>query len=75
MWSAKGCPDCIVCGTVRLHNNSLVTVPVFDTKRMIISLLSDPSVMIKRTLQKGIMCLLVKLTIILLIRNMGGAHW
>jgi hypothetical protein len=31
--------------TVRLHNNSLVTVPVFDTKHMIISFLSDPSVM------------------------------
>jgi hypothetical protein len=35
-------------GTVRLHNNSLVTVPVFDTKRMKISLLSDPSVMNKK---------------------------
>ena len=30
-------------GTVRLHNNTLVTVLVFDTKRMIISLLTDPS--------------------------------
>ena len=30
-------------GTVRLHNNTLVTVPVFDTKHMIISLLTDPS--------------------------------
>ncbi len=43
-------------GTVRLPNNSFVTVPVFDTKHMIISLLSDPSVMNKKTLQKGIMC-------------------
>jgi hypothetical protein len=43
-------------GTVRLHNNTVVTVPVFDTKHMIISLLTDPSVMNKRTLQKGIMC-------------------
>jgi hypothetical protein len=32
-------------GTVRLHNNSLVTVPVFDTKHIIISLLTDPDVM------------------------------
>jgi hypothetical protein len=31
-------------GTVRLHDNTLVTVPVFDTKHMIISLLTDPSV-------------------------------
>jgi hypothetical protein len=35
---------------------TLVTVPVFDTKHMIISLWSDPSEMKKRTLQKGIMC-------------------
>ncbi len=28
-------------GTVRLHNNTLVTVPVFNTKHMIFSLLSD----------------------------------
>ncbi len=28
-------------GTVRLHNNSLVTVPVFDTKHMIISLMNE----------------------------------
>ncbi len=33
-------------GNVRLHNNSLVTVPVFDNKHMIVSLLSDQSVMI-----------------------------
>jgi hypothetical protein len=31
-------------GSVILHNNTLVTVPVFNTKHMIISLLSDPSV-------------------------------
>lgn len=44
-------------GTVRLHNNSLVTVPVFDTKHMIISLLSDPSVMNKKNFTEGyIMC-------------------
>jgi hypothetical protein len=42
-------------GTVRLHYNSLVTVPVFDTKHMIISLLSGSSIMMKRPLQKGIM--------------------
>jgi hypothetical protein len=34
-----------ISGTVRLHNNSLVAVPVFFTKHMIISLLTDPSVM------------------------------
>jgi hypothetical protein len=40
-------------GAVRLHNNSLVTVPVFDTKHMIISLLSDPSVMNKNNFAEG----------------------
>ncbi len=30
-------------GNVKLHNNTLVTVPVFDIKHMIISLLSDPN--------------------------------
>ncbi len=30
-------------GTDKLHNNTLVTVPFFDTKKMIISLLSDQS--------------------------------
>ncbi len=34
-------------GTVKSHNKSLVTVHVFGTKHMIISLLSDPSVMNK----------------------------
>jgi hypothetical protein len=40
-------------GTVRLHNGSLVTVPVFDTKQMIISLLSDPSVMNEKNFAEG----------------------
>ncbi len=40
-------------GNVRLHNNSLVTVPVFDTKHMTISLLSDPSVMNKKNFAEG----------------------
>jgi hypothetical protein len=40
-------------GSVRLHNNSLVTVPVFDTKHMIISLLSDSSVMNKKNFAEG----------------------
>jgi hypothetical protein len=39
--------------TVRLHNSSLVTVPVFDTNHMIISLLSDPSVMNKKNFAEG----------------------
>ncbi len=34
-----------VNGTVRLHNDSLVTVPIFDAKHMITSLLTDPSLM------------------------------
>jgi hypothetical protein len=38
----------LINDTVRLHNNSLVTVPVCDTKHMIISLLSDPSEMSKK---------------------------
>ncbi len=29
-------------GTIRLHNDALATVPVFDRKHMIISLLTDP---------------------------------
>jgi hypothetical protein len=40
-------------GTVRLHNNTLVTVPVFDTKHMIISLLTDPSVINKKNFAEG----------------------
>jgi hypothetical protein len=40
-------------GTIRLHNNMLVTVSVFDTKHMIISLLSDPSVMNEKNFAEG----------------------
>jgi hypothetical protein len=40
-------------GTVKLHNNTLVTVPVFDTKHMITSLLSDPSVMNEKNFAEG----------------------
>jgi hypothetical protein len=40
-------------GTVRLHDNTLVTVPFFDTKHMIISLLTDPSVMNKKYFAGG----------------------
>jgi hypothetical protein len=39
-------------GTVRLHDNT-VTVPVFDTKHMIINLLTDPSVMNKKNFAEG----------------------
>jgi hypothetical protein len=42
-----------IIGTVRLHGNSLVTVPVFDTKHMIISLLSYPSVINKKSFAEG----------------------
>jgi hypothetical protein len=42
-------------GTARLHDDSLVTVPVFETKHMImiISLLSDPSVINKKNFAEG----------------------
>jgi hypothetical protein len=40
-------------GTVKLHNNTLVTVRVFDTKHMIISLLSDPSVINEMNFAEG----------------------
>ncbi len=40
-------------GTVRLYYNSPVTVPVFDTRHMIISLLSDPSVMDEKNFAEG----------------------
>jgi hypothetical protein len=41
-------------GTVRLHDNSaLVTVPVFDTKHMIIRLLSDQSAMNEKNFAEG----------------------
>ncbi len=39
--------------TVKLHNNTLVTVPVFDIKAMIISLLSDNSLMDKNNFAEG----------------------
>jgi hypothetical protein len=39
--------------TVGLHNNSLVTVLVFDTKHMIITLLLDPSVMNEQNFAEG----------------------
>jgi hypothetical protein len=32
-------------GTVQLHYDTSVTVPLFDTKQMIISMLTDPSLM------------------------------
>ncbi len=38
---------------VRLHDNSYVTVPVFDTKEMIISLLTDPSIMTNSNYTEG----------------------
>jgi hypothetical protein len=38
---------------VKLHNNTLVTVPVFDIKAMIISLLSDNSLMDKNNFAEG----------------------
>jgi hypothetical protein len=40
-------------GTVRLPDNTLVTAPVFDTKHMIISLLTDPSVMNEKNFAEG----------------------
>jgi hypothetical protein len=40
-------------GTVRLHNNSLVSVPVFNTKHILISLLLDSSVMNKKNFAEG----------------------
>ncbi len=43
----------LLLGEHVLHNNTLVTVPVFDTKHMIISLLSDPSVMNKKNFAEG----------------------
>jgi hypothetical protein len=38
---------------VRLHDNSYVTVPVFDTKELIISLLTDPLLMTDSNFAKG----------------------
>jgi hypothetical protein len=40
-------------GTVRLYNSTLVTVPVFDTKHMIISLLSEPSIINEKIFAEG----------------------
>ncbi len=40
-------------GTVKLHDNTLVTVPVLNTKHMIISSLSDPSLMNKKNFAEG----------------------
>jgi hypothetical protein len=40
-------------GTVRLHNDTLVTVPVFDAKHMIKSLLTDPSLMKESNFAEG----------------------
>ena len=39
--------------TVRLHNNSLITVPVFDAQNMIKSLLSDTSLMKESNFAEG----------------------
>ena len=39
--------------TVRLHDNTNVTVPVFDTKAMIISLLTDTSIMTQSNFAEG----------------------
>jgi hypothetical protein len=36
-----------------LHNNTLVTIPVFDTKHMIISLLTDSSLTIEKNFAEG----------------------
>jgi hypothetical protein len=40
-------------GTVRLHDNTLVTVLIFDTKHMIISILTDPSVLNEKNFAEG----------------------
>jgi hypothetical protein len=42
-----------VNGTVRSHDNTLVTVPNFDTKHMITSLLTDPSVRNEKYFAEG----------------------
>jgi hypothetical protein len=41
---------------VRLHDDSYVTVPVFDTKEMIISLSTDPLLMTDSNFCKRIQC-------------------
>ena len=40
-------------GIVQLHDNTPVTVPVFDTKQMIISMLTDPSLMNPNNFAEG----------------------
>jgi hypothetical protein len=40
-------------GIVKLHNKTFATVPVFDTKQMIISVLSDPSLMNEKNFAEG----------------------
>jgi hypothetical protein len=57
-------------GTVRFHNSTLVTVPIFDTKHMIISLLTDPSVMNRNNFAEEYNMLTGELGITLLIKNM-----
>jgi hypothetical protein len=47
-------------GTVRFHDNTLVTFPVFDTKYIMISLLTDPSVMNKKNFAEGYKCCYAK---------------
>ncbi len=42
-----------IYGRVKLTNNSLATVPVFDTTAMILSLLHDPTLMIPENLAAG----------------------
>jgi hypothetical protein len=42
-----------VNGNVCLHNDSLVTVPIFDAKHMIKSLLTDPSLMKQSIFAEG----------------------
>ena len=40
-------------GTVRLHDQSLVTIPVFDIKHMILNMLTDPTLMQEHNLVSG----------------------
>jgi hypothetical protein len=40
-------------GIVQLHNDTRVTVPAFDTKQMIISMLTDPSIMNQNNFAEG----------------------
>jgi len=66
-----------VNGIVRLHNNSLVTVPIFDAKHMIISLLTDPSLMKQSNFAEGYNILTGEvindnLSLLLLLDTIGG---